>query len=716
MTATRRAGTFLAVTAGVAAAYAVVGFAFLMLGSFGASAPLWPPAGLAFAAVLVWRAKAAPGILLGSLIANTAYLTANGAETIPVLTATVIGTGAAIQALVAAALVRRFLDRPAPLASARDIGLFLLLAGPVASTINATIGTATQVAADVIPADGAGLAWLIWWAGDAMGVIVFGPIALMFLPDPSGLWHGWRFKVGPPSAIVAAVLMAAIMASVNAEHQQLDIQRAQAARDANALLLNQLDREGEVLQGIRDLLYASQDVSAREFRQFTRDSLERFGSLQALSWNTSLTYDELPEFLAQRRAQPGGADFQATERNSEGQLRPVRPGRDQYVVVTYIEPLADNRQALGFDIASNPARKQTIDRAQATGLISATPPIDLVQSGGDTQKGMLVLNPVYRASRTPITQEQRLARIRGFSVGVYEIGEMVDEVFTSEVDPAKWDSVNIELVDVTDPAAPVTLAERGTDAVVTTSVTVVGEPLRIWGRTWQLSLTPTSGPLSQPSLGASPYLLLAALIGLYLLEVLLILLAGRERQAQEEASQRTYEANHDALTHLLNRRGFLTRLEQVCDDATNGSAASVLLFCDLDRFKYVNDAAGHAAGDRMLIAVAGLLRRNVRQADVVARMGGDEFAVILVDCPLDKALAIASSIEEAVRDFRLPTAAGDQCVTISIGATSMGGQRPLTPDEALRESDAASYIAKQSGSGGVRVFAGDSGATTSPNL
>jgi diguanylate cyclase (GGDEF)-like protein len=700
---TRHRLSFLLINAAVAFAYSSLGFVFLTLAHFGASAPLWPPAGLAFAVALRWRWRVAPGILIGSLVANTTFLSASDGGSTPLLAAVPIAVGATAQALVAAALVRRFVADPNALRSARDILLFLALAGPAASIINATIGTATQVLTDVIPADRASLAWVIWWAGDSMGVIVFGPLVLMLLPDPTSLWTHWKWRVGLPSVAFAAVLMIAIMASVDAETDRLDTQREHAAENASSLLLDQLQREQEILQGIGDLFHASKQVDAKGFRVYTMNPLNRYGSLQALAWDISLTPGELPEFIAERREQPGGADYTATERDSDGTIRPVSPGRDQYVLVDYVEPLTQNREALGYDIASDPARRSTIERAQVTGEISATPPIELIQRDARSGTGMLALNPVYDRPGTPATVAERLDQIRGFSVGVYELDTLLATVFTAPGEPGNWDSMGIELVDITDPSSVATLAALDTSQTATTTTEVTGPPMSVMGREWQLILTPVSGPLSQPPLGASPYLLLVALAGLYLLEALLILLTTRESQAQREAQERTQEANHDALTGLLNRRGFIRRLELICDDADHGQGESVLLFCDLDRFKAINDVAGHEAGDRLLQAVATILREHVRQSDVVARLGGDEFALILVKCPMDKAVAIASSIWTAIQEFRLPTSAGDLSVSVSIGAASIGGEA-CSPDEALRRSDSAAYAAKKSGEGGVSMY------------
>ncbi|MBV8143432.1 MAG: diguanylate cyclase, partial [Gammaproteobacteria bacterium] len=116
--------------------------------------------------------------------------------------------------------------------------------------------------------------------------------------------------------------------------------------------------------------------------------------------------------------------------------------------------------------------------------------------------------------------------------------------------------------------------------------------------------------------------------------------------------QMSYQATHDALTGLVNRREFERRLEEAIESGHRGDGQHVLCYLDLDRFKIVNDTSGHLAGDSMLREVAKLLRDAVRDSDTVGRLGGDEFGILLVGCPLEKARQIADDVTRAVGDHR----------------------------------------------------------------
>ncbi|MEJ2514952.1 MAG: diguanylate cyclase, partial [Gammaproteobacteria bacterium] len=169
------------------------------------------------------------------------------------------------------------------------------------------------------------------------------------------------------------------------------------------------------------------------------------------------------------------------------------------------------------------------------------------------------------------------------------------------------------------------------------------------------------------------------------------------------ARQMSYQASHDPLTGLLNRREFERRLDEIMKDARSGGSGHVLCYLDLDRFKAVNDTCGHLAGDSMLREVAGILKEQVRDSDAVARIGGDEFGMLLIGCPLDKARQIAGDICAAVKEYRFVWR--DQIFTIgvSVGLVELGTESGNLED-ALGAADSACYVAKQQGRGRVHVY------------
>ena len=158
----------------------------------------------------------------------------------------------------------------------------------------------------------------------------------------------------------------------------------------------------------------------------------------------------------------------------------------------------------------------------------------------------------------------------------------------------------------------------------------------------------------------------------------------------------TYQASHDALTGLVNRREFERRLEESLE-AARGGARHVLCYLDLDRFKAVNDECGHIAGDGMLREVAGIVKEAVRDSDTVGRLGGDEFGILLVGCPLEKARQIADDVVRAVNDHRFVWKDKIFSVGVSIGLLEVTHES-TSIDDIIGAADSACYVAKNQGS------------------
>ncbi len=167
--------------------------------------------------------------------------------------------------------------------------------------------------------------------------------------------------------------------------------------------------------------------------------------------------------------------------------------------------------------------------------------------------------------------------------------------------------------------------------------------------------------------------------------------------------QMSYQASHDALTGLINRREFERRLQQCLVHAREKESMHVLCYLDLDRFKAVNDSCGHQAGDRLLQEISAILKDKVRDSDFCARIGGDEFALLLVGCPLNKARQIAESVVHAVADYRFVWHNRIFTLGVSIGLVEMG-QSSGTSEETLAAADSACYVAKQRGRGRVEIY------------
>lgn len=177
-------------------------------------------------------------------------------------------------------------------------------------------------------------------------------------------------------------------------------------------------------------------------------------------------------------------------------------------------------------------------------------------------------------------------------------------------------------------------------------------------------------------------------------------------QEQSYIRELAWQATHDQLTGLVNRYEFerlLGVLLAQVKQADSVPADHAIMYLDLDQFKVINDTAGHIAGDAMLRAMSAMLQRCLRTGDTLARVGGDEFAILLTQCSFDEAKRIAEQIRDAAQNVRIQWGERSLSAGISIGLVKLAA--PLASvEEVLRVADMASYGAKQRGRNNVYAY------------
>lgn len=206
-----------------------------------------------------------------------------------------------------------------------------------------------------------------------------------------------------------------------------------------------VEESTEGLRAISSFLEASPTIGRRQFETFAKREVSEHPSIQALEWIPPVRDAERAAYEAAAR-RDGYPDFQITERDSQGQM--VRAARrPAYFPVFYVEPFKGNEIALGFDLASNPARLEALERARDTGAPAATSRIVLVQETGE-QFGFLIFMPIYRPGSSNETVEKRRRNLLGFALGVFRIKELV-EASLSDFDVM---GIDITIADETAPA------------------------------------------------------------------------------------------------------------------------------------------------------------------------------------------------------------------------------------------------------------------------
>lgn len=174
-----------------------------------------------------------------------------------------------------------------------------------------------------------------------------------------------------------------------------------------------------------------------------------------------------------------------------------------------------------------------------------------------------------------------------------------------------------------------------------------------------------------------------------------------ERKLLEEELR--WQASHDALTKLFNRRHFEEQLNQEAERLKRSNETSALLYVDLDRFKYINDTAGHAAGDQLLVEIAQKLTLRLRKTDLLARLGGDEFAIILRNACKDHVLQVADDYREMLDHYMFVYNGKQYKVNGTIGVALIDRDSE-SASEILANADIACHIAKGEGRNRIHLF------------
>jgi diguanylate cyclase len=476
-----------------------------------------------------------------------------------------------------------------------------------------------------------------------------------------------RFWAGIAAVVLVAVGSVAAAALVYDDdrddfHQMQREDAMRAAHQMEAVAKLSVDQ----LTSAAAFFKAEDDLSRHEFQVYGQSLIDQ-GALAGAAF--------IPRVPASKRERYERTHGNAIlERAGLLGFRPSRP-RPVYFPITYVATEEERRRrAIGYDLGGDAPRALYMRRATDLGAAASSPVIPLLIGG----RGINVFRPVYRDGAPIATVAQRRRALVGFAVGSFRVEDLA--AAATEAAP---EDVAVQLrVDGESVFGPESSLEDGASM-----------PLKIADQTWLLTVkdpgTPDLGlPIVLAVLGIS----LAAMLGS------LILTWTRNERMQELERQ----ASQDALTGLANRRRFEQDLAATMARARRDGSTGALLMLDLDRFKQVNDAHGHPAGDRLIKEVAEALRKRTRAGDSLARLGGDEFAVVLPRCSREEARTVADAIAAEIRDHHPPT--GVDPVTVSIGVALFGSDPRTSVTTVVAEADAAMYAAKDEGRDGVRVF------------
>jgi signal transduction histidine kinase len=343
---------------------------------------IWPPAGIALAALIFTGYRGLPGILLGAFAFNAcnfAFRIGTGDPATALLFGVAMGGGAAMQALVGYGLVRRFVGKDSSLSTARDILLFLLLAGPVSCVVSPLLGNFLFSLFGTLPADTFRANLITFWMGDALGALLIAPIAQVIHSGSAPSIRTKRIvRVALPTSV--CVLATFLMFRFAGIEYHVEVKRSfqKMAGAAASRFHDSLDRNLASLEALRAYIESSEAITEAEFDRFCDRLLNERLGVRALSWNPLIRHDALEDFREALSAHYG-RPIELRSFASEGSA-PLSPGEtDRHCIVQHIFPREGNETAIGLDLMSEPTRRGAIETALLTGGFASTSHLDLVQ-------------------------------------------------------------------------------------------------------------------------------------------------------------------------------------------------------------------------------------------------------------------------------------------------------------------------------------------------
>lgn len=491
-----------------------------------------------------------------------------------------------------------------------------------------------------------------------------------------------------PYLVAAVVLLASALVALAVARSVADSEERAfnaAVESIKPLFSHRLDRYVDVLQGVRALFDASDEVTRAEFQNYV-DSIEltrRFPGLEAIAFSRRLTQSEVSERRDQMLALSTNAcGYPSTDTAS-------RRGDNGYYIIDYVEPRPHHAALSGADALAEHACTRALQRAIASGRPASTERVVFAREGREVP-GFMVLVPVEARGAA----EQRL--VAGVIIGYFLAPEVFGGILGQQAHPPTDYQLTAYAGPSTSPRLE--LYASGEDAPGYRSRFSALIPLEFAGREWRLSLR-TLPRFHDPLNSRIHWLILGG--GSVLAVALFTATRARARydaERRRQAATMEHQSTHDPVTGSANRYLLERVLTSRLTESRGTADRLTLYYLDLDGFKEINNTLGHDVGDRLLTQIDRRLRHTIDREDLLARMGGDEFAVLSAGPPnqyaaIDRAKRFLTAVREPLQvesiSLRL-----DASIGIAVAPT-----HAENPSLLLRRAEIAMYKAKRDKSG-----------------
>lgn len=473
-------------------------------------------------------------------------------------------------------------------------------------------------------------------------------------------------------------------------HAQLRHKEFERLAQVQALRAQQfIDNARELLNAFKGLFTASEELTREEYHRFVTSVIGSYPEVIAVHWAPRVSHDQRPRVEAElvtRGLAPLGI-FDTTE-TADAVVR--APAREEYFPILFAEPQEFNHAVAGLDTLQRPHSAPTVRQVIRLGHQLSSAPFHIVQDP-DGPLTVAIYQPIYALPGVPVSKEVMGLVILMLQPEVLLRDLIKDEEFNSR----------LRLLDVTEePAQPIY-----PDVLLPAAPDELSFQLELPGRRWQLSLSPSEQFLAahsswQPLWLLTSSLLLTVVLMAFITKSLHDARALSHTNAQLLLRQKELDtlAYYDHLTGLPNRSLLADRVRQAFHSDQRHGGFSALGILDLDGFKDVNDSLGHQAGDELLARLSRRMLRVLRATDTIARIGGDEFVILLQG--LRSREMAEQSLQRLLDEIARPVTLerGHIILSASIGMV-LPCNAELGLESWLAQADSAMYRAKHAGKG-----------------
>ena len=710
--------------------------------------PLWPPAGLAVAAMLIVGYQIWPGIFLGAFL--TAVLTPAS-----IITALFIGAGNTAEALLATWLTLRWIQTAYPLSHPQHVFKFMFAAAFISTLASACVGVFSLMIAGVVQGSSYANVLMTWWLGDMGGVVLVAPLILAwanplkdrveaelflealilfsgtvvvaeyvfgawsmagavnypvaFLCLPLLVWSGFRFGQRGSTTIIALIALISIVGTVRGYGPFV-----MATPNKSILLLQSFI----AVITITTLALAAV-VKERKQAQAKLMSAQNELELRVQDRTIALT-------LTNHALEESEAKWRSITESSPDNIMLLDPN-GKILFINYTVPNLSTAQVVGSMVYDHvPEQQHALMRECLSRVIQTREPdqfnIDYVYDNKVTNFENRV-GPVVKddkvvaltvSCRDVTERAQAEEKIRQLnkrmglllestSEGIFGVDRNLKCIFSNRaaaemLSRSVDDMLGRDMCDLArfsdEDGNQRTREQCLINRTIRENRSFISNEELMWvSDTECFPVQLTANPISENNevIGAA-------------------VVFHNITEARALARKMDFLAAHDSLTGLANRREFEQRLQRALDSAITESSVHVLCYLDLDQFKIVNDTCGHIAGDELLRQLTVLLQEKVRQNDTLARLGGDEFGILMSHCDIEHALKVLETIRQLAEGFRFVWEDKTFAVGVSIGVARIDSTTSSVGD-AMSEADSACYMAKDSGRNRIHVYEADDEVT-----